>query len=523
MTTPMSRALPLATALAIIGTMAPVQAQPPNLDLSAAPNMDAVKLAPGGLDLALDQLEDTIATIMERSLVPGVAVAVVHGGETVFAQGFGVRKLGEDDPVTPDTVFQIASVSKPLAATVAAIAVSNGLVAWDDLVTAHLPEFRLNDDWVTEHATIGDLYAHRSGLPLGGGDELEDLGFTRAEIMARLRLLPLDGFRTSYNYSNFGITSGAEAVAAATGKSWEDLSEATLYDPLGMTATSSRNADFVAQANHASLHTLVDGSLQPLYQRNADPQAPAGGISSTVIDLAEWLKLLLADGERDGQQLIDPAALQAALSPQAFSSPGHVPSARPSFYGYGFNVGIGADGRTVFGHSGAFTLGAATRIQFIPSADVGIVVLTNAGPLGAAEAIANSFLDTVQFGEPTRDWYDAFHPRMVAFYNPEGDLADSAPPAQPAPARPLDAYLGIYQNDYFGPLEITQGDSGLTARLGPRGDSFALTHWDGEVFAMAPRNENAPAGSKSSVTFDPAAGSVLIEYFNRNGLGRWQR
>jgi CubicO group peptidase (beta-lactamase class C family) len=499
------------------------QAQPANLDIGPAPSMDVTKLAPGGAELALEQLDETVRSIMERSGVPGVAVAVVQGGQTVFAQGYGVRKLGVDDPVAPQTVFQIASVSKPLAATVAAIAVTQDQIAWDDLVTTYLPEFGLGDDWVSANLTIGDLYAHRSGLPLGAGDDLEDLGFSRTDVMARLHYQPLDTFRTSYHYANFGITSAAQAIATATGKSWEDLSAQSLYAPLGMDHTSSRYADFQAEPDRASLHALVDGSLQPLYERNGDAQSPAGGVSSNVIDLAEWLKVLLADGVHDGEQLIDPAALQAALSPQSFSSPGHVPSARPGFYGYGFNVGVGADGRTTMGHSGAFTLGAATRIQFVPSADIGIIVLTNAGPVGAAEAIASTFLDTVLFGAPTRDWYAGFHGLMAGYYDPVGDLADSTPPTEPAPAQALDAYVGTYQNDYFGPLEIVQVDGALIAQLGPRGDSFPLTHWDGDVFAVEPRNENAPYGSKSSVSFDLTGETVNINYLDGNGLATWQR
>jgi len=512
-----------AVSLGTVFAIAPVQAQPANLDIGPAPSMDVSKLAPGGVELALEQLDDTVHTIMERSGVPGVAVAVVQGGQTVFARGYGVRKRGADDPVTPQTVFQIASVSKPLAATVAAIAVTEGLITWDDRVTSYLPDFRLGEEWVSANLTIGDLYAHRSGLPLGAGDDLEDLGFGRADVMARLRYQPLDTFRTSYNYANFGITSAAQAVATATGKSWEDLSAQSLYAPLGMDHTSSRYADFQAEPDRASLHALVDGTLQPLYERNGDAQSPAGGVSSNVIDLAEWLKVLLADGVHDERQLIDPAALQAALSPQSFSSPGHVPSARPGFYGYGFNVGVGADGRTTFGHSGAFTLGAATRIQFVPSADLGIIVLTNAGPLGAPEAIANIFLDTAQFGAPTRDWYAGFHALMAGFYDPVGDLVDSSLPAEPKPSQALENYVGTYQNDYFGPLDIVLDDGALVAQLGPRGDSFPLTHWDGDVFAVEPHNENAPTGSRSSVSFDLATGSVNIDYLDGNGLATWQR
>lgn len=503
--------------------VAPALAQPAAITLGAAPNEDALALPPDSIAAALADLPEHVKAVMAQSGVPGVAVAVVHGGETVYAQGFGVRELGKDAPIDADTVFQIASVSKPLAATVAAIQVAAGAVDWDDLAQQYLPELSLSNPAVSAMATIGDFYAHRTGLPMAGGDDLEDLGFGRDEIIYRLRYLPLDAFRTSYHYANFGITTGAEAVAAASGLPWEDLAQKVLYDPLGMSATSSRHADFIARDNRAALHVLEDGKFQPLYQRDADAQSPAGGVSSSVTDLAKWLQLLLAMGEHDGKPLITSEALLPALSPQAFSGRPNSAEARPGFYGYGFNVGVNTSGRTSFNHSGAFTLGAGTHIQFIPSADIAIVVLTNGGPIGVAEGIAFQFMDIVQYGSPTRDWFTAFNGLMAHYYDAVGDLAGQSKPADAAPAQTLADYTGTYANDYFGPVEITAVADGLQLAIGPRGDTFALEHWQGDVFAMTPGSENAPKGSLSSVTFDLAAGTLHIDYLDTNGLATWTR
>src|SRR3546814_1681291 len=98
-----------------------------------------------------------------------------------------------------------------------AIEVTNKVVQWDDPASRHLPQLKLSDPYITMHATIGDFMAHRTGLPPTAGDDLEDLGFSRQQIIERLRYLPLDSFRSSYHYANFGTTIGAEAVAAAAG------------------------------------------------------------------------------------------------------------------------------------------------------------------------------------------------------------------------------------------------------------------------------------------------------------------
>ena len=125
---------------------------------------------------------------------------------------------------------------------------SAGVVEWYTPVASCSPRFALADPWVTEHVTVGDLYSHRSGLPAAAGDDLEDVGYDRDYVLSHLVYEPLDPFREVYNYANFGMTAGAEAVAAAAGSSWEDLAERELYEPLGMTSTSARYEDFLAAA-----------------------------------------------------------------------------------------------------------------------------------------------------------------------------------------------------------------------------------------------------------------------------------
>ena len=89
-----------------------------------------------------------------------MAVAVVHNDQPVYLKGFGVRELGSDALVDENTVFQLASLSKPVGATVVASVVGDGDVSWDDPVTTHLPGFALGDPYVTANVTIADLVAH---------------------------------------------------------------------------------------------------------------------------------------------------------------------------------------------------------------------------------------------------------------------------------------------------------------------------------------------------------------------------
>ena len=496
-------------------------------DMPPPPEVAGVPIPDGQIDRALGQLDALAAAIMQKSGIPGMAVAVVRDGRTVYAKGFGIRKVGAPETVDADTVFQIASLSKPVTATVVAREVAAGRVAWDTPVAKHLPWFRLKEPWVTSHVTIGDLLSHRSGLPDHAGDLLEDIGFDRRQVLERLRLLPLEPFRISYAYTNFGFTAGAEAAAVASGKDWATLSEDSLFKPLGMTSTSMRFADFEKRSNRALGHVKTANGFQARYQRKPDAQAPAGGVSSSVTDLARWLAMLTQGGMVEGRPFIDTKALLPAMSPQALSSRPATFTARPGFYGYGFNVGVTPAGRMSFSHSGAFALGAGTNFVILPSARVAIVVLTNAAPTGLAETLTAEFMDLVQFGRIERDWAPPYAAAFAAISAPAGSLVGKERPAKPKPAGNLASYAGSYANDYFGAAQVIRRGDGLVLKLGPAGLEYPLTHWDGNAFTFIPSGENAPGGSISLASFGDARKgrfrSLTVEFLNADGMGRFRR
>lgn len=473
------------------GKGAPVGDQPPGA-------YSATEITDGQVRSAIDKVDAISQAVMKRSGVPGMQVAVVHHGKTVFAKGYGVREVGRPDPVTTDTVFQIASLSKSISSTCVAKEVSDRKVSWSDPVTRYLPSLTLSDPAVTKMATIGDFFSHRTGLPGAVGDDLEGFGFNRDEILGKLNQFPLEAFRTSYHYTNFGLTVGGEAVAKAVGTPWDQMCSRDLLEPLGMSSSSYSHAQFETHSNKAMLHYPVQGGYQPLYQRDADAQAPAGGLSSTVGDLSSWMAMVLASGAVKGQPFIDASVLQQSFTPQAQSGPPASPQARAAFYGYGVNIDTTSTGQVMWEHSGAFGIGAATTYSMLPGADVGIVVLTNARPSGAPEAVSYTFTDLVRTGTVERDWYGFFSAQVASgFRNPSVVAAPA--PASPAPARSLSSYVGTYSNDYIGDVVVGESNGTLTATLGPKNLSAPLSHYDGDTFSwLAPGQSHFPI---SAVTF----------------------
>jgi CubicO group peptidase (beta-lactamase class C family) len=486
------------------------------------------KVTPADVEQALAGLDTLAPEMLTRSGVPGMAIAVVYQDQLVYAKGFGVKQAGSDNPVDAETVFQLASLSKSVGATAVATAVSDGTVAWDDRIADLLPGFTLADPFVTEQLTVADLYSHRSGLPDHAGDLLEDIGYSREEVFARLKYLPLDSFRASYHYTNFGMTVAAVAMASRVGQSWEEFSRTRLYEPLGMDATSSTYADFMARDNKA-LGSVKnpDGTWSPTpQQRQPDAQSPAGGVSSNVLDMAKWMRLVLAEGTFDGEQLVEASVMREVLTPHANSSaPSRSLSSRPGFYGYGVGIGVDASGRVRLSHSGAFVLGTGTAYALVPAEQLGIIVLTNGTPVGLPEAVIATFLDRVESGESAFDWLGAYGQLFAPLLANPSVLADQEHPVSPAPAPASGQLTGSYANDTFGPLSVTEADDGLTLALGPAPMTFPLTHWDGTVFAYHPAGENATGIAAVTFTLGPdrQATAVTVENLDEHGQGTFTR
>ena len=233
-------------------------------------------------------------------------------------------------------------------------------------------------------------------------------------ILRRLRYAPLTPLRQDYAYTNFGLTAGALAVAKAAGVAWEDLAHDTLYEPLGMSSTSSRHADFVGRVNRATLHVQRDGEWVTGADRQPDAQSPAGGVSSSVTDLAQWMRLVLADGAHDGRQLVsrrragrDVHAARADRAARHARQPHDRDRIRHRHLDR-------SDGARALGAFGRVRDGRRDACALLPSEGLGIAVLTNGWPVGLAEAIGASFMDLAEQGHVTFDWLAGYGPRMEA-------------------------------------------------------------------------------------------------------------
>jgi len=472
---------------------------------------------------AAGRLNDTIAQFdrhaqnaMLKWNVPGMAVAIVKDGEIIFARGYGVKTAGGSDPVTTDTVFQIGSTSKAFTAALAAMEVDSGRMNWTDPVIRYLPDFRMNDPWVTKEFTITDTLSQRSGLDEKWGTDLATLGYNRSEIIHALRYAePISSFRSEYAYQNIPFMVTAAAVEKTSGKSWEENLEARIFTPLHMESASTSYEAFLSAPDHATLHMLgllPDGTLGPVlidpgweFNNVTYTLGPAGGINADVKDMAAWAIFQLGDGTFEGKRLISPENMAYMHSPR--TPVADVMTDSMDYYCLGWNYREMNATPPVVHHTGE-TPGHHAVVYLVPRENLGIVVLANEAGPSLPEDVADGFY-RLYFGkalpENGADDQDLLQ-RIKALLYPQ-----KAPrPDNPAPPLPLSEYTGSYTNNAYGTATVAEADGNLTLTFGKKPVvTIRLAPWDGNTFhATCPEWAWGP-GYDGTVAFDTAPGGTV--------------
>lgn len=497
----------------------PAAAQAPRQALATA--FDPARLA--GFDRYVEGVRETFD-------VPGVAVAIVKDGDIVVERGYGIRDIEANAPVDEHTMFAIASNTKAFTATSLSMLAEDGKLALDDRVIDHLPWFRMSDPYVTAEMRIRDLLVHRSGLSLGAGDLLfwPASGYSTREVVERLRHVPIKGgFRDRYAYDNILYAVAQLVIEEASGQSYEQFLRDRIFRPLGMDETRF-NADSVRPGdNVATGHAKADfealRTVAPLTWSNV---AGAGGIYSSVHDLAKWMRVQLAggvvSGEGDGAVRLFGEERQREMWSVATPIPvreAAVPElepAMPNFAGYGEGWNLtDYRGEKLVWHTGGWP-GMVSRLTLVPEQGVGIVVLTNQEVGAAFHAITLRALD-IMLGAPPTDWAAAYE---KAEAKKRGDADEdwqrhlAARDADSSPSLPLARYAGTYRDPWYGDVDIRQAGKALEIRFSKTPQLLGdLEHWQHDAFIVRWRDRalNADAFIVFSLDQDARVAGATME------------
>ncbi len=464
-----------------------------------------------GQELAarLNEIDEYATHAGKDWTVPGFAIAIVKDDKVVFAKGYGVRELNKPDAVDKDTLFAIASNTKAFTAAALALLVDEGKLRWDDKVVKYLPWFQLYDPWVTHEFTVADLLSHRSGLATFSGDLLwYDSTYSREEIIRRARFLKrATSFRTRFGYQNIMFIAAGEIVPAITGKNWDDFVRERLFVPLGMTRTITLHKQLTSTSNIATPHNELRNVLRVIRYGNVDNAGPAGGIKSSVADVAQWIRLQLGRGTFAGKKVFSAGRSREMWTPQIVASgiseqaEKFNPTVHFNLYGLGWSISD-YQGRKVISHGGGLD-GMISRVAMMPEENLGLVILTNSESV-LPNVMSNKIFD-VFLGVPKRDWSSEFLAR--AAQNKQQQAAEeketeSARIPSTKPSLPLNAYSGNYTGAMFGGARVTEENGKLVLRFVSSPNFVGdLEHWHFDTFRVAWRDSIVYPFPRGFVTF----------------------
>jgi len=468
------------------------------------------------------QLDKLIQETLTTFNVPGISVGIFKDGKEVYAKGHGVRSLSTKKEMNDNTLVGVASNSKGFTCFALAMMVDAGKLNWDDKVRKHIPEFQLQDAWVTENFTVRDLVTHRSGMGLGAGDLMffpEGNSFNVDDVINGVKHLePETSFRSKFAYNNNMFIIAGEVLKRVSGLSWEDFIETKIMKPVGMKNSKASYNRVTDKSNIIDAHTRADGQVIQIPHDWSETANAAGGIVSNVHDMMAWAKFLMNDavtesGERllDAQLFYELWQLQTPLSVRANDS------YNSNFKGYGlgwFLTDVKGGYKQVY-HTGGL-IGTVTQFTMIPDLDLAIVVLTNQMNGSAFTTITNTIKDSY-LGYKNRDWLKRLGARNADYlkYNDsiKAKVFSEVKKMKGSPILPKSEFIvGTYTDDWFGDIIISMKNGNYSIRcersprlfgeLLPYNATTFVAKWndrsyDADVFVQFTFNEKGEAISAS--------------------------
>jgi CubicO group peptidase (beta-lactamase class C family) len=409
---------------------------------------------------------DAIFKDVVRPGQPGAAVLVAKDGKILFEKAYGLANVERGIPVTSETVFNIASITKPFTAAAILKLQEERRLSLDDTLSKYIPDYPRGNE-----ITIRHLLTHTSGIPekLGGPATLATAFFPASQeyLFALFKYLPLDFDPGSqYAYSNSGYYLLGYIIEKVTGQRYVDYLSSTFFKPLGMEQTGIYAP---GESGKAMPYWYANGKLEGLQKAREGARVGANGVlDSTVEDLYRW-----SEGYMNAR-ILSPASVQAAWTPSIQANTARSYE-RTAGYGYGWSIGRLRGVRQV-SHTGA-SGGYCSALYIYPDERLTIAILANSscpiptfGPSETAQLIAQLYL------------YDHMAPQNELGPYPRIDT------------RVYESYVGRYDQGFNGVIMVTKEGDRLFAQATGR-----------------PKIELFPK-TKTAFTYDPKILTGQIEF-----------
>jgi CubicO group peptidase (beta-lactamase class C family) len=455
----------------------------------------------------LKGFDQTIEKILKDWNVPGCGIGIVVKDKLVFAKGYGFRDLEKKLPVTPNTLFQIASNTKLFTATAVGFLVEEGKLDWDNPIKKYVPQIQFYNDDLNANVTIRDMLSHRTGI------SRHDLiwyksDFTRQELFDRIKYLePSIPLRQGSLYNNLMYAAAGQIVEYLSGQTWEEFVKNKIFTPLNMSHSMfvveemKRQSDFITP-----YYEKRDTSILLPYPFYTQQQGvgPCGSIISNINDLSNWLTAQMHSGKFKNNQIIPSSIIKETMKPAipTASVPDKYYENLNSIYGMGRSTSS-YKGHYLTQHGGAIG-GIYSNISFMPADSIGVIVFTNRIsqlPGIITYTIYDRLLGLTETAWSERSLKDYLQSKEISRESRRKPDTDRIPGTKPS--HPLVDYAGIYEDPAYGLMDITFKNDSLNFTF--NNISLPLYHYHYDRF-ITPDDE---INGKWSMTFiTDAQGSI---------------
>ena len=307
-------------------------------------------------------LDSTLAEIFALDLAPGMSIAVVRDTQVIYAKGFGWADVDAQRPVTPETIFYIASTTKSFTGLAAVLLDEQGRLDLDAPLSRYLPTAKLQAPLNPDSITLRALLSHTHGIDNDGPIVFRTAfsgEHTNDRLIALLTAHPPAKTGRGYVYGNIGYNIAALAMDATTGESWREVLQRAIFQPLGMTSTSAYVSRMPRERLAQPYRREPTGFARAPYNKGDANMQAAGGLVSSAVDMARWLEAHINGGVVDGRRVFPASAIAETHRRQATVS-ANARGLVLNGYGFGWQIGtVGAD--TILTHGGGFRSLAGRR------------------------------------------------------------------------------------------------------------------------------------------------------------------
>lgn len=416
----------------------------------------------------MDIFEKTIGQLREQYGLAGGILVAVKDGRVLFKKAFGDADVEQGRANDNKTLFQIASCSKAFTTMVAGQLCDEGLMTWDTPVKQLMPDFRMMDAYAEEHVTPRDMACHRTGLcrhDVMRTFVRED----RADLVRRIAYFPpAFGFREKYSYQNQMYVALGYLCERLTGKTWEQLLQERIGEPLGMDMYF-RGIDSIEDKNAAMPYAQKNGTLFRVDEVVGKASNPCGGLYTNLDSLERWIRMLANGGELDGKRLISPEGFAELIKPNVVipGRPSHPKEMQQSYALAWINSVY--KGHLMISHSGS-TNGFNSMVGFFPEENAAFALSVNTVDTPAYSCLKYFLCDLLL--DDVEDDYsfliDAFQRRV----NLGPDYTEEETHTISLSEQEAERFTGVYYNPGYGTMEFVYQDGHLRQYYGLMDQEF---------------------------------------------------